>query len=68
MEFTFNVTVTIYDDDIDKMVKNVKKYKMNIKDAIYAVLGDYDDFEYCCSDYYYNELKAEVERRLENGV
>ena len=68
MKFTFNVTVGIYDDDIDEMVKNVKKYKMNIKDAIYAVLGGYDDFEYYGSDYYYNELKAEVERRLENGT
>ena len=64
MEFTFTASVEIYGGDIDRMVKNVRKYKMDIEDAINDILAGYDDFEYYCRGYYFDDLKAEVERRL----
>lgn len=65
MVFTFEASVEIYDDDIDDMVKNIKEREMGISEAIDRVLQRYGEYEYGCSDYYFDDLREEVERRLE---
>ena len=64
MEFTFNVTVEIYEDDIDEIVEMVKN-GTDIDEAIEDVIAGYDDFEWGCLGYYREDLKKEVKRRLE---
>jgi len=66
MNFTFNVTVTIYDGDIDNIVELVKE-GWDIDKAIEAVISCYDEFEWGCLSYYRWELKKEIERRVENN-
>lgn len=63
MEFNFNVTVEIYDDDIDEIVEKVKN-GTDMYEAIEDVIAGYDDFEWGCLGYYHEDLKKEVERRL----
>ena len=65
MVFSFKAFVEIDDDDIDEMVKNVKERGMNIAEAIDIILRQYGHYEYYCSDYYFDDLREEVERRLE---
>lgn len=66
MVFSFKATVEIDDDDIDEMVKNVKERGMNITEGINMILREYGRYEYYCSDYYFDDLREEVERRLDN--
>lgn len=66
MNFTFNVTVEIDDNDFDYIINEVKKGK-NINKAIRDALDAYEGgIEWSCRDYYWLDLKAEVERRLKN--
>ena len=67
MVFSFKAFVEIDDDDIDEMAKNVKERGMNITEAIDIILRAYGHYEYYCSDYYFDDLREEVERRLKDG-
>jgi len=66
MKFTFNVTVEILEEDFDYIINEVKKGN-NINRAIWEALDAYEGgIEWNCRDYYWRDLKAEVERRLKN--
>lgn len=63
MDFEYTGYVHISKADLQKMYKAVKK-GTPFKQIFYSIMSRYDDEDYYCAHYVYNQVEAEINRRL----
>ena len=63
MDFKYTATITIDDDDLERMCVRMESGEtFNI--VFYDVMAGYDDCDYYNCDYIYDDVKKEINRRL----
>ena len=66
MEFEYTTTIFIDETDLERMCQRVKKGE-KFGDVFYDVISGYDDCDYYASDYIYDKVKEEVEKRIKKS-
>lgn len=63
MEFEYTGYLYINSRDLRQMYLRVKKGE-DFSNVYYDIMGGYDDCDYYCCEYVFDQVKAEIERRL----
>lgn len=67
MEFIYNASIWIKDEDLDKMAKRVAKgedYDEDFEEIFDNIMCDYDELTYLSCDYIKEQVEFEVRRRV----
>ena len=67
MEFKYTASIWVNSSDLHTMYKRVKKGE-NFDNVFNEIMARYDDCDYYASDYIKDDVRQEIERRINQSL